>query len=56
MKRPWADDNFYCFECRYFGGKDKCHRFDQTLAREGWSTSCDKFEAHELFRERERTA
>lgn len=56
MKRPWSEDWFFCFECRHFGGQDKCHKFNQILSRKGWQQSCDKFESHELFRNRERQA
>lgn len=56
MKRPWSTDDFFCFECMYFGGQNICHRFRQPLARKGWDKSCDKFTPHETFRARERQA
>lgn len=43
MKRPWAEDNFMCFECGYFGGQDICRKFRQPLARKGYDKSCGSF-------------
>lgn len=56
MKRPWSTDDFFCFECRHFGGQDKCHRKQLTLAKKGWTKSCRRFEPAEAFRHREHIA
>lgn len=44
MKRPWSEDDFFCFECVFFGGKDRCRKFREPLERRPWDISCDKFQ------------
>lgn len=43
MRRKGEEDDYFCFECRFFGGQDKCHRFGKMLPRKGWECSCDHF-------------
>ena len=50
MKRKGEQDQYFRFECAFFGGVDRCRRFQMPLARKGWDRSCDKFQQHEVYR------
>lgn len=43
MRREGEEDDYFCFECAYFGGYDMCRRWLQPLARKGWEKSCGRF-------------
>lgn len=43
MKRKGEEDDYFCFECRFFGGKTRCTKFKQPLNRRPWDCSCDSF-------------